>query len=346
MQWPAQILAPNVERIIKVQQADGSIAWFEDGHLDPWDHTEAAMALSVTGHVKEARKAFEWLQNNQLPDGSWWESYRDGIPDKKERRETNFIAYVATGVWHHFLITQDKSWLRDQFLMVQSAIDCVLSAQSEYGEIQWAFDANGEIMNDALITGCASINRSLDCAVKIADVLGESRPKWRTGLFALTDALRNKPERFDRTWAPKTRFSMDWFYPVLAGIYSEQEAQDRLAGRWDTFVEQGLGCRCVSDEPWVTIAESCELVMALVASNQLDKAIEVFNWLTQWRDEQGVYWTGWQFRDQAYWPLEQPTWTCAAAVLAADAICKYSLASDIFSTSVTFDIADRVAAAI
>lgn len=337
MAWPAQILEPNVQRILAVQQQDGAIPWFEQGHLDPWDHTEAAMALSVTGHIAAARKAFSWLQAHQLPDGTWWESYRNSVPDKKERRETNFIAYVATGVWHHYLITQDKQWLGEQFAMVSQAINSVLRAQSPHGEIQWAFDADGKVMNDALITGCSSINRSLWCAVHIADTLGKPDEKWQQALTNLTDALRNKPERFDRTWAPKTRFSMDWFYPVLAGIYSPIEAGKQLDSRWAQFVEPGVGCRCVSDEPWATVAESCELVMALVAAQRVDKAIELFNWLTQWRDDTGVYWTGWQFKDQAYWPEEQPTWTCAAAVLAADAICKHSLASDIFVESAQLD---------
>ena len=124
---------------------------------------------------------------------------------------------------------------------------------------------------------------------------------------------------------------MDWFYPVLTGVLQGQKAKDRIQEKWDTFVEDGLGCRCVSDEPWVTIAESCELVMALVAAGEKQKASQLFSWLHEYRDDDGAYWTGWVFRDQAIWPEEKPTWTAGAVLLAADALTNATAASKIFS---------------
>ena len=53
---------------------------------------------------------------------------------------------------------------------------------------------------------------------------------------------------------------MDWYYPVLGGALRGAAAAERLARGWDTFVVPGLGVRCVSDQPWVTVAETCELV--------------------------------------------------------------------------------------
>ena len=50
-------------------------------------------------------------------------------------------------------------------------------------------------------------------------------------------------------------------------------ANARLAARWHDFVEEGLGCRCVQEEPWVTVAESCELVMALLAAGDHARAV-------------------------------------------------------------------------
>ena len=41
--------------------------------------------------------------------------------------------------------------------------------------------------------------------------------------------------------------------------------QARIDARWDEFVVPGLGIRCVDHRPWVTGAETCELVMALDA---------------------------------------------------------------------------------
>ena len=44
----------SVEYILKVQNEDGSIPWEENKKLDPWDHIEAAMGLSVAGKKEEA----------------------------------------------------------------------------------------------------------------------------------------------------------------------------------------------------------------------------------------------------------------------------------------------------
>ena len=67
-----------------------------------------------------------------------------------------------------------------------------------------------------------------------------------------------------------------------------------------------------------TVAESSELVMALVKIGLVDKAEDLFNSLHQWRDEDGLYWTGYVYTDKKFWPIEKPTWTAGAVLLAAD----------------------------
>ena len=124
---------------------------------------------------------------------------------------------------------------------------------------------------------------------------------------------------------------MDWFYPVLTGVLPEAESRARLAARWDEFVEPNLGCRCVSDEPWATVAESCELVMALLAAGDHARAVEVYSWLHQWRAADGSYWTGYQWVEDLLWPEEKPTWTAGAILLAADALTGHTAAASLFT---------------
>jgi hypothetical protein len=124
---------------------------------------------------------------------------------------------------------------------------------------------------------------------------------------------------------------MDWYYPVLGGAVRGQDADRRIAAGWDTFVVPGLGVRCVSDEPWVTAAETCELVIALNACGMRDQAIEVFASVQHLRHQDGSYWTGWQFANQAPFPRERSSWTAAAVVLAADALAGFSGGAGIFS---------------
>jgi hypothetical protein len=338
--YPAEFLRPTVQFILDCQQESGEIPWFDGGYTDPWDHVESAMGLSIAGELAAARKAYQWLAGLQLEDGSWWASYRGDIVDNTARRESNFVAYIATGVWHHYLISQDRDFLQKMWPTVERAIEFVLSLQSEYGEIDWAADANGEPKGDALVTGCSSIYKSLECAHNISVTLGEDRPRWLSSRERLGVALRSKPERFDRTWETKSRYSMDWFYPVLTGVFSGKEARARLASRWDEFVEEGLGCRCEIQEPWVTVAESCELVMALLAAGDHARAVEVYSWLHQWRSNDGSYWTGYQMVEDLLWPDEKPTWTAAAILLAADALTEHTPAAKLFCSVQLLDQED------
>ncbi|NIB43036.1 terpene cyclase/mutase family protein [Pseudomaricurvus alkylphenolicus] len=329
--YPQAFLSKTVDYILSVQQEDGCIPWFAGGKADPWDHTEAAMGLSIAGEYTAAESAYQWLLQEQLADGSWYANYQDGKPLYCDKRETNFVAYVATGVWHHYLITSNRAFLADCFPMVERAIEFVLRQQSPSGEIYWAVSEDGEPMKDALITGCSSIYKSLECAINIATTLEHDCSHWRRAYHRLGEALRFHPECFDRTWESKERYSMDWFYPILAGVYRGGDAKARIQERWETFVRKDMGCVCVSDEPWVTVAESCELTMALLAAGEHAKAIMLYGWLHQWRDgEDGGYWTGYQYVEDVIWPEEKTTWTAGAIMLAADAITEHTPASRLF----------------
>lgn len=335
----------SVARIRELQLPSGAIPWYDHGVIDPWNHTEAAMGLAVLGEIDAARRAFRFLTDTQLPDGSWWGELGSAVPfDEDEQRykgtdsppepvrDTNFAAYIATGAWHHYLITQDGSFLRDLWPHIERAIGFVLAHQSPEGEIRWAADdGHTADRDDALVTGCASIYKSLECAIHIAHEMNEPSRDWAEARRRLGDAVRNKPERFDRTWEPKSRFAMDWFYPVLAGVFTGEAARARLAEKWNTFVVDGIGCRCVIDQPWVTVAESAELAMALLANGQREKAEHLLHWQHQWRAECGAYWMGYQYESDVPWPDERPAWTAAAVILATDAVTGTTPASRLFA---------------
>ncbi|RYZ83514.1 MAG: prenyltransferase, partial [Moraxellaceae bacterium] len=160
--------------------------------------------------------------------------------------------------------------------------------------------------------------------------------EWVGAYQKLGETLRHHPECFDRTWGSKERFSMDWFYPVLAGVMQGRAAHERIESRWAIFIENNIGCRCVSDEPWVTVAESCELTLALLAAGEHAKALSLFSWLHQFMDEDGGYWTGYNFRDNVIWPREKTTWTAGVILLAADALTEHSAAATLFIEQLEF----------
>jgi hypothetical protein len=327
-----EYLTATARYIRSVQRPSGAIPWFPGGILDPWDHVEAAMGLSVAGHLDEAEAAYRWLAERQRQDGSWLAAYQDDAVADGTRAETNFVAYVATGIWHHYLISGDRGFLRDLWPTASGAMEFVLGLQAATGEIYWALDTRFGINKDALITGCSSIYKSLECMASIAVTLGEPPERWLEARERLGHTLRNRPERFDRTWESKARYSMDWFYPVLCGVFSGPQARLRLQEGWGTFVQTGLGCRCVSDEPWFTVAETCELIMALTAAGHRARAATLFYDLHRARHEDGSYWTGYQSQLDIFWPRERPTWTAGAVILAADALAGLSPAAGLLTT--------------
>lgn len=326
-------LVATANYIEQLQLPSGALPWFAGGITDPWDHTEAIMGLSVAGRFAAARKGLQWLADSQRSDGAWFAAYNDSEVVDATRAETNFVAYVATGLWHYYQITDDKQTLAKYWPMVEAAINFVLHQQQPTGEINWAVDSQTGPSEDALITGCSSIFKSLACAISTARELGSVCDEWVDSKALLGNALLYKPERFDRTWESKARYSMDWFYPILSGLVNGEAAKRRLAEKWTTFVEPNLGCRCVSDQPWVTVAETCELIMACVAAGERAKALELFGNIQQFQLGDGSWWTGYVFTDQVHWPDEKPTWTAAAVLLAADALTGISPGAHFFSPS-------------
>ncbi|MBO0776274.1 MAG: prenyltransferase [Actinobacteria bacterium] len=300
--------------IASVQEPGGAIGW-PDGHVDAWNHVECAMALSVCGLRDAARRAYGWLAGMQRPDGSWPRRTVAGrVTDPAG--ESNQTAYVAAGVWHELLVTGDEEFAREMWPVVRRAIGFVLGLQTRRGEIVWQREPGGRAAGYALLTGCSSTYQSLRCAVKLAELVGEPQPDWELAAGQLGHVIAAHPESF----ADKSRFSMDWYYPVLAGPVRARAARERLAARWPDFVVPGLGVRCVSDQPWVTGAESCELVLALDAIGDGGRARALFAEIQHLRDPGGGYWTGWQFENCNHFPSERSSWTAAAVILAADAL--------------------------
>ena len=97
------------------------------------------------------------------------------------------------------------------------------------------------------------------------------------------------------------------------------------------FVVEGQGVRCVSDEPWVTVAETCELCLALCAMGNRSLSEIVFSWICDKRHENGAYWCGFTYPNMEIWPEENTTWTNAAVLLAADALYRLTPGGKIFS---------------
>ncbi len=247
---PEQI-AQTAASIASMQEPDGAIPWTIGEHTDAWNHVEGAMALLVGGEVEAAEAAYDWCLRNQREDGSWAMKLVAGTVEDAST-ETNMAAYIAVGVLHHWSIRHDREFLERMWPVVRRALDLVVDLQLPFGGIAWSreWDANGpaKINREALLAGSSSIYQALRCGVALAEIMDEPQPEWELAGGRLGHALREHRDQF----LDKSTFSMDWYYPVLGGAVRGAAADEMLASRWDTFVEDGLGIRCVSENPWFT----------------------------------------------------------------------------------------------
>ncbi|MGH3415349.1 MAG: prenyltransferase [Actinocrinis sp.] len=312
--------APGIARTVRgikaLQRPDGALPWFAGDKLDPWDHVESAMALDAAGEHEAARRAYLWLARSQNADGSWHANYADaphGVSKVVDATcETNFAAYPAVGVYHHYLATADRRFLSELWPSIVAAVEFVLRHQRSDGAVRWNTRSD-----EALLTGCSSMYQALRCAVAAATALGENQPAWELALARLGHALTAHPERF----APKERYSMDWYYPVLGTALRGEAALRRIDGGWDRFVVPSLGVRCVEDHPWVTGGETSELAIALWAIGREAQARRLLTDAgARLRDTDGMYWTGYVYADSAIWPREKTTWTAGSVLLALAAL--------------------------
>lgn len=320
---PAQVAASGAA-IAAVQEADGAIPWTIGGHTDTWNHVESAMALLVAGELEAVDRAWAWVRRTQRADGSWpLEVVAGEVVDASG--ETNMAAYVAVGVWHHWLVRRDPAFLTAHWPVVRRALDLVCARQLPFGGIAWSQEwQDGDpaaVNREALLAGSSSIHHALRAGLTLAELLREPQPEWELTAGRLGHALREHRDRF----LDKSEYSMDWYYPVLAGAVRGAAGRAMLEARWAEFVEPGLGVRCVVTNPWVTGAETCELALALDALGDRARALAAFADAQHLRQPDGGYLTGYVVPDQVHWPAEHTTFTTAAAVLAHDAL---SLSTD------------------
>ena len=74
-----------------------------------------------------------------------------------------------------------------------------------------------------------------------------------------------------------------------------------------------------------------ELIITLNKIDETKKAEDLFEKVSELKDpKDNIFWMGYVFDDGKYWPIEKPTWTAAAYILAANALNGFNSAGDFF----------------
>lgn len=326
-------LARTADSIEALQLSNGMIPWYPNGHCDPWNHVETAIALNIMGRDNAALSAYQWLANNQDADGWWFNYYMPDGSVEDAKLDTNVNAYIAVGVWAHWLCTRDTSAVSSLWPTVRKALNWVLGMRRADGLPLWAREVDSTPWDYALLTGCSSIRHALHCGVALGDLLGDPQPQWTAAADTIDHIINTDLSAFE----PKERWAMDWYYPVLTGALTGVRAKARMAEGWDRFVLDDRGVRCVFDEQWVTAAETSECAISHCAIGDRETARELLLWTLPHRREDGAYWTGIVYptdpeKVMERFPAEEySAYTAASVIMAADAISGGSPASTLFT---------------
>ena len=327
-----EIFKINGAYIKSIQYKSGAIPSNEDGTHDPWDHIESIMGLNIYKDIEASKSGFNWLTHHQNSDGSWYAKYykTDAI---EKNKPTHFSPYIAVAALHFFRIFKDINFLQSIWSSIELAVNFSVELQQDNGTIPWSINNNSQIENDYLLTGCSSILKSIECSIALSKILNktENIEKWKKAHLLLSNAIQDPDGKFDLI-KDRKRFSMDWYYPILSGCLKQDEKSYYINKIFKDFYLDGIGIKCVIEEPWVTVAETSEFILALMCAGYDDEAKRLLFDVLNISDEEGIPFMGWQYEQNIFWPEEKPSWTAAALMLSADCVFDYSDASDLFKS--------------
>tara|TARA_B100000575_G_C23066922_1_gene614390 strand:+ start:95 stop:1144 length:1050 start_codon:yes stop_codon:yes gene_type:complete len=330
--WSFKDLYINQSKFIKSTQLKcGSLPSESDQSHDPWDHIESIMGLNF-GHEKQSSiLAFDWLFRNQNQDGSWFAKYYKDKPLEKNK-PTHFSPYIAVAALHFYKIFNDEKYLHENWGYIKKAINFSMNFQENSGLIPWSIDSNDNIEKDYLLTGSSSILKSFECAIAIGKIVKDTSYVHELEIAhkKLANCLNKPDDLFDLT-KDRSHFSMDSYYPVLSGALEPEQISIYVEKVLKNFYVEGIGIRCVKNEPWVTVAETCEFVVALCKANRTNLASKILRDVMNIADENKIPFMGWQYEEKIFWPAFQPNWTAAASIIAADSLFRFSKGSNLFT---------------
>ena len=194
------------------------------------------MALLVGGEVEAADAAYDWCLRHQRADGSWpMKVVGDQVEDASG--DTNMTAYLAVGVWHHWLVRRDpgsspavagrptRAGLRRRACSCRSA------------GIAWSATRATAVNRRAARRQLEHLHVAARRArARRAASASRSRTgSWRPGGCGTPCRApgRVRWTRRRSRWTGTTRCS--------AGAVREPRRDRLLAQRWDDFVVAGLG---------------------------------------------------------------------------------------------------------
>ena len=309
---------PMINWIEKNQSSSGMIYWDEKKNFDAWDHFECLTALAILGRKDSFLKGLNWFLDNLSKDNQIFSSYK-GKKITQNYYELHHAIYFSVPLLQGFYIFEEIELLKKNFDPLKKIVEKTINSRDNYGFFYWA-EKDGEFQDNSLISATSSIYLSLKASIEIYKFLKKDTKLLEDIIKSIEQQFTGDMSRFNRDGVDRSRFSMDAYYPYLAGINLDNQT---LLDSLSDFYVPGMGIKCVKEEPWVTFAESSEAIISLIRVGEIEFAKKIMSEIENFKNEEGIFPTGYQFSEKIFWPDERSTWTNAAYIIAKD--CLYDL---------------------
>ncbi|MEX6429386.1 hypothetical protein [Ferrimicrobium acidiphilum] len=301
-----------LDSICTLQDRRGMIPWAAGHHADPWNHTEAVIALALGRRPLEALHGLEWLARAVNRDGSYCQFYTSSAV-LEPRIDLNNCLYPSVGLLAYLVGTRDAGNVRRLLRTFDVTVDFVLRQQRPDGSFPWALSPDRTPMDGSLLAGSSAMLISLEAVEAVDALMGRNRPQIKESYGALASFIRDPASRF----LAKDAWAMDAYYPVLAGVYDEVTARARMRLFLEDHWIAGEGIQAIAESRWVTTAETAETAMALIRIGDLALARRLLGDIEQLRCPDGGYLTGWVLPQRVSFPADEESAYSAAAVVIA-----------------------------
>lgn len=309
---------PMINWIEKNQSSSGMIYWDEKKNFDAWDHFECLTALAILGRKDSFLKGLNWFLDNLSKDSQIFSLYK-GEKVTHNYYELHHAIYFSVPLLQGFYIFEEIELLKKNFDPLKKIVEKTINSRDNYGFFYWA-EKDGEFQDNSLISATSSIYLSLKASIEIYKFLKKDTKLLEDIIKSIEQQFTGDMSRFNRDGVDRSRFSMDAYYPYLAGINLDNQT---LLDSLSDFYVPGMGIKCVKEEPWVTFAESSEAIISLIRVGEIEFAKKIMSEIENFKNKEGIFPTGYQFSEKIFWPDERSTWTNAAYIIAKD--CLYDL---------------------
>ncbi|MCL4416021.1 MAG: glycoside hydrolase family 15 protein [Actinobacteria bacterium] len=168
------------------QAENGAVPYIGCGDYDrmAWvrDNVWYAVGMDYSGHFDEAQKALDWcFMLKRRKDGCLYTNYLvDPNVPKWTQLEHDFYGEILTGIWVHYIFTQNKDYLSEGWITIKNCAEIIIKNISQNGLIAQDYSIWEDNLSQNTFTSGVSAFGLL-CASQIAEALGKIplHEQWR-----------------------------------------------------------------------------------------------------------------------------------------------------------------------